>query len=202
MTAQPPNPSLQAVVPLIAAIIGAIFGGLFTFGSSYYVQLRRTKQRRKRLRRAFVGELRLSDPDSVLNRATSISKHLRTAFRDETDEELDVERLKISIQSLENSYDMNLSREVYDENLSDIGMFNGNEIDSLLRYYRVMGDCEREIRKLEQNINNGTLGGGDAEVLKATLSQLKAEKSRLLEALNASQIKEPDGYADIREREY
>jgi hypothetical protein len=97
---------------------------------------------------------------------------------------------------------MNLSREVYDENLSDIGMFNGNEIDSLLRYYRVMGDCEREIRKLEQNINNGTLGGGDAEVLKATLSQLKAEKSRLLEALNASQIKEPDGYADIREREY
>lgn len=62
-----------------------------------------------------------------------------------------------------------------------------------------MKECEQEVKGLKSHIEEeDNLGGGDTEGLKYMLSQLKTEKSRLLDELNASEVEGQDGFANMR----
>lgn len=188
--------SSQVVTPLAAAVIGAIIGGIFTFLSTYYIHHLRVKQKKKRLQRTLIGEIRLSNIGVTQEYANEISDHLRSAFREETKEELDTDWLRLQIKRLENTAMTNLKSDVYEENLHNIGLFNTQQIDSLLRYYHLIDKCREEVQELQFQINNNTLDGGDAEGIKQELHQLEIEKSRLLDALNSSRFEASVGFAN------
>ena len=188
----------QDAIPLISALIGAIVGGLATFASTYCIQQINERNKKTRLRRAFVSELRLTSIDVADWHATEISTHLRSAFRDETNDELDSERLTTQMRRLESASNTNLRNDVYTENLSQIGVFDIDQVEVLLRYYHTLNICRSDVQEMLLSMEEDTLDGGDAEGLKHNLSQLKTEKDRLLEELNASEFNDEVGYASRR----
>lgn len=180
----------------MAAVIGAIVGGLFTFTSTYYIQKIKIRQTKRSLRRAFIGELRLSNFRSLKSVSEDIDDHLQSALREESDEELDIEWLEVEVASLERQMAENLKSDVYSENLSNIGLFEAKQVDAILRYYHVLDACESEFQELRFHLNNNTLNGGHGSGVVASIWQLQAEKKRLLNVLNASEFEKPDGYAN------
>ena len=181
----------------LAAITGALIGGLFTYYASIRQEREATKSRKKKLQRALIGEATLTRVDTAQTHANEISEHLRSSFRPEKNEDLDTEWLRYKLDLLENIVDVQLKDEVYKSNLGDLGYIESEQVEALLRYHHIIKDCHREINELRIKILHEELEGGSAEFIKSTLSQLEAEKDKLLEYLNEDDFEMDDGFANM-----
>lgn len=174
----------QGAIPLISALIGAIVGGLATFASTYYIQQINERKKKTRLRRALVIEVLLTDISVIERSAEVIIEHLRKTSRDEPSSD----RLARNMRGLESTSDMYLRNDVYTENLSQIGIFDTDQVAALLIYYYHLDKCLSAVQAVSRSMEEDLLSSADAEGLMNELVKLKNRKGRLLEELNTSEF--------------
>ena len=182
------------LIPLIAALLGAIIGGALTFVSSYVIQRRREKKRKRRLRKAFVGELRLSSIEVPL-------RHVRDLNEEHQKLEGNKSWGTISkrIEDINTEMGVHLSEEIYQGNQSRIGMFDLDQIEDLLLYYHILHRANEAHQNLRSSYDDGKpvderAFDKYARALHATLRDLKGQKEELLGALNAAEFDDEDVY--------
>lgn len=204
----------QTISQFGSALVGALIGGLFSILVTIYSIRKNREIKRKRYRRALIGEIELIEAKELHIIAQELSSESELNVVDEVIESMeemneafpdqmkmpDAEQLKRESMSaiLPKLTEVNMSTPVFDSNVDKIGTLKTSESKEVIQFYRYITAVKIDITKAVEAFRNEDTEErlGDYQTYIKQLNQdaeaLAEQKKECLEALDAGEFIEID----------
>jgi hypothetical protein len=150
--------------------LGTWLGFLVTITASFGVYLYRRKNRKKKLRRALISELKEQDLDQVINAVNSSQSAVPPDDNGESPE-LDPSELPPA---------GTLPTQIYTSNVGNLGILSQSEIDDIVSYYSGLLTQKAIIESIR---TDNEAMAADQKELQDKITDLEDERSSLLDTL-------------------